>query len=142
MSVYQPTLDRITVFVVGTDGHLHDKYWNGKAWVWENQGAPSGGIGNGLGTLYQPTTGFVIAFVGGGNGHLYDVYFDGKVWTWEDQGVPPGTTLTGGFSWGGLSAVYQSKPDRPVVFVVGANGHLLDKYWDGKAWVWEDQGTP
>ena len=39
-AVYQPSLDRIVVFVNGADGHLYDKYWDGSAWVWEGQGMP------------------------------------------------------------------------------------------------------
>lgn len=38
--IYQPTLDRISIFVNGSDGHLYDKYWNGSQWAWEDQGTP------------------------------------------------------------------------------------------------------
>jgi hypothetical protein len=32
------------------------------------------------------------------------------------------------------SAVYQAKIDRLVAFVVGTDGHLYDKFWDGTEW--------
>ena len=34
-TIYQPPLDRITVFVASDNGHLYDKYWNGREWVWD-----------------------------------------------------------------------------------------------------------
>jgi hypothetical protein len=38
-AVYQPTLDRVTVFAQGSDGNLYDLYYNSARWVWESQGA-------------------------------------------------------------------------------------------------------
>ena len=140
-AVYQSKADRIAVFVVGNDGHLYDKYWNGSKWVWEDQGLPAG-----VAAIYSPTAVYeskldrIIVFVTGNDFHLYDKYWDGKKWVWEHQGVPPGTLLIDRFF--GMSAVYQSKQDRIVVFVVGDTGHLFDKYWNGAKWVWEDQGSP
>ena len=40
-TVYQPPLDRITSFVVGSNGKLYDKYYN-NGWIWEAQGNPNG----------------------------------------------------------------------------------------------------
>jgi hypothetical protein len=39
-AAYQPTLDRISVFITGDpwDGHLYDIFWNGSQWQWEDQG--------------------------------------------------------------------------------------------------------
>src|SRR5260370_36717269 len=41
-AVFQPPLDRIVTFVVGNNGHLYDKYYNGQQWAWEVQGDPGG----------------------------------------------------------------------------------------------------
>jgi hypothetical protein len=138
-AVYQPTLDRIVVFVTGNDGHLYDKYWDGSAWVWQDQGIPPGtefvSFPQSLGAVYQPTLDRIVVFVTAGDGHMWDKYWDGSAWVWEDQGIPPdGVTVDR------MRPVYQESLDRIVVFTHGVN--LWDKYWDGSAWVWEDQGKP
>jgi hypothetical protein len=141
-AVYQTALDRLVVFVIGSDGHLYDKYWNGQQWVWEDQGTPPGtSIISGMApsAVYQTALDRLVAFVVGNNGHLYDKYWNGHQWVWEDQGTPPGTSIISGMA---PSAVYQTALDRLVVFVIGSDGHLYDKYWNGQQWVWEDQGTP
>ena len=145
--IYQPTLDRISVFVAGNDGHLYDKYWNVSEWVWEDQGTPvHGGVGM-PSAVYQPTLDRISVFViGENNGHLYDKYWDGSKWVWEDQGDPPGiiNLSPGNDTLFYPSAIYQPTLDRISVFVAGNCGRmcLYDKYWDGSKWVWEDQGTP
>ena len=136
-AVYQPTLDRIIVFVVGLgSAHLYDKYWNGREWVWEDQGMPSGpSFLNTPSAVYQQKLDRIIVFVVGDDSHLYDKYWDGSKWIWEPQGIPPETSSVGDPP----SAVYQPTLDRIWVFVVADNGHLYDKYWNGREWVWEDQ---
>jgi hypothetical protein len=139
-AVYDPTSNPITVFVVGNNGSLYDKYWNGSAWVWEPQKHPKGVKVFGSSAVYQPASFPLYDFVGGVNGKLYDLYWDGSAWAWEGQGLPPGSTVqyVGG-------ALYDPASTNPLyVFVVGENGHLFVKYLDGatSAWVWRDQGTP
>jgi len=147
-TVYQPPLDRITVFVASDNGHLYDKYWNGREWVWQDQGIPLGATGvavaSASGAVYQPTLDRIIVFVVGlGSAHLYDKYWNGREWVWEDQGFPAGATGPPGEPLLAASAVYRQKLDRIIVFVVGFDdGHLYDKYWNGSEWVWEDQGMP
>jgi hypothetical protein len=140
-SVYQPTLDRVQVFVNADNGHLYVKYWNGSAWIWEDQGTPAAGVNVALDSaVYQPPLDRIIVFVTGENGHLYDKYSDGSKWLWEDHGIPPGAK-----SARGLSPVFQPPLNRIICFVGGddaSGGHLYDKYWDGSKWVWEDQGNP
>jgi len=142
--VYQPPLDRIAVFVVGSDGNLYDKYYNGTQWVWEAQGAPPGAAGtkaiNSPGVVFQPTLNRVQVFVVGSDGKLYDKYYNGTQWVWEAQGAPPGAAGTQAIDSPGV--VYQPPLDRIAVFVVGSDGNLYDKYYDGTQWVWEAQGAP
>src|SRR5262245_28578081 len=69
-AVYWPTLDRIYVFVTGFDGQLYDKYWNGSAWVWEDQGIPPGSLAAySPSTVYDQTLNRISVFVVGDNGH-------------------------------------------------------------------------
>ncbi|MEH1837937.1 MAG: hypothetical protein V7L20_04020, partial [Nostoc sp.] len=93
----QPTLDRISTFVVGSNGHLYDKFYNGSQWVWEEQGTPPSATVirpsrtraiNSPGVVYQPTLDRISTFVVGSNGHLYDKFYNGSQWVWEDQGTP------------------------------------------------------
>jgi hypothetical protein len=140
-AVYQTAEDRLVVFVVGVDGHLYDKSWSGKAWVWEDQGTPPGTtVACTVGSIYQPTLDRLVVFVLGTNGHLYDKYWNRKAWIWEDQGTPSTSTIVA--AAGTASVIYQPTLDRIVVFVIADDGHLYDKYSDGKAWVWQDQGLP
>jgi len=74
--------------VVGNNGHLYDKYYNG-GWIWEDQGNPPGALAIGSpDAVYQPTLDRIVTFVVGNNGHLYDKYWNGQQWVWEDQGDP------------------------------------------------------
>jgi hypothetical protein len=90
--------------------------------------------------VYDPTSpNPVIVFVEGVNGELFDLYWNGSGWVWQDQGVPPGTSGVVNFP----SALYDPKSPNPLmVFVEGNNAHLVDKYWNGSKWVWQDQGIP
>jgi hypothetical protein len=38
--IYQSSINRVQVFVVGQDGDLYDLYYNGQRWVWEDQQNP------------------------------------------------------------------------------------------------------
>jgi hypothetical protein len=68
---------------------------------------------------------------------LYDKYFSNG-WIWEDQGTPEASTLTENSP----SPIYESAIDRVQVFVVGRDGDLYDKYYNGQQWVWEDRDNP
>ena len=37
-AVYQSSIDRLVVFVAGSNGNLFDKFTNGPVWQWEDQG--------------------------------------------------------------------------------------------------------
>jgi hypothetical protein len=141
--IYQPAIDRIVTFVVGSDGHVYDKYLDGRRWVWEDQGTPPGATAlNSPATVYQSTIDRIVTFVVGDNNHLYDLYYDGGVgqWIWEDLGIPPDTNGI----YGSPGVVYQAAIDRIAAFVIGNNGRLYDAYYDQgrQAWFWEDHGPP
>src|SRR5260370_12384084 len=113
-AVFQPPLDRIVTFVVGNDGHLYDKYYNG-GWIWESQGNPPVALAiNSPSAVFQPPLDRILTFVVGNNGHLYDKYWNGQQWVWEDQGNPPGSLAINS-----PSAVFQPPLDLIVTVVVG-----------------------
>ena len=85
-AVYQSSIDRLVVFVV-TNGHLFDKFWNGSAWQWEDQGLPPGTFAaTAPSAVYQSSIDRLVVFVAGSNGNLFDKFTNGPVWQWEDQG--------------------------------------------------------
>jgi hypothetical protein len=136
-TVYQPTSHPVTVFLTASDGHLHDRYWNGSTWVWEDQGLLPAGIDSVPSAVDDPTNGQIHVFLTGTDGHLYDRYWDGSGWTWAYFGTPaPGVFVSA------PSAVFQPTSHPLACFVVGNNGHLYDIYYNSSTWVWEDQGIP
>jgi hypothetical protein len=91
-ALYQTSLDRLHVFVTGTNGHLYIKYWNGQQWQWRDESTPPGvtWFAN-PSAVYQTSIDRVIAVVTGSDGHLYLNYWDGdrgsKDPVWEDRGT-------------------------------------------------------
>src|SRR5207245_1280397 len=141
-------------FAVGSDNHLHVKYWN---WVkplalWADLGTPSGTLvvtGPGATTYHQggrTDKQRIYAFVVGADHHLHVNYWTGTQWQWADLGTPPGTTVAQGLAISKVPPAaitfYRARKQRIYVFVVGGNGHLYVKYWNGAKWTWADQGAP
>ena len=143
-AVYQSSaLDRVTCFVIGSDGHVYDVFWNGTKWQWEDQGSPSAGVLAQFSpsAVYQRSLDRITCFVIGSDGHLYDVFWTGTKWQWETRGTfSPRSSVT----WiSSPSAVWQSSAlDRITCFVIGSDGHLYDVFWNGESWQWEAQGAP
>jgi hypothetical protein len=76
------------VFTTESDGRLHDKFWNGSEWVWEDQGTPPNVDGVvSPSAVYQTSIDRLVVFVVGTDGRLYDKFWNGSEWVWEDQGV-------------------------------------------------------
>jgi hypothetical protein len=143
-AIYQSNIDRVACFVKGLDGHLYDAFWNGSAWQWEDQGPPYSQdanvfVNSAPSTVYQPSINRTTCFVIGSDGHLHDAYWNQNwnQWYWEDQGTPPRVSAA-------LfpSAVYQPTINRITCFVVGSDGQLYDKYYDGNEWLWQSLGSP
>ena len=134
-------------FAVGSDHHLHVKYWN---WMkslalWADLGTPSGTLvatGPGATTYHQggrPGKQRIYAFVVGADHHLHVNYWNGTKWAWADQGTPSGTIV---FSSPSVITYFEAGKQRIYAFVAGENGHLCVNYWNGAKWTWADQGTP
>jgi hypothetical protein len=148
-SVYQSSaLDRITSFVVGQDGNLYDKFWNGQNWQWEDQGMPTNELGAEVkivpspSSVYQPDIDRLTCFVIGEDGNLYDKFWNGQRWQWETLGAPQNASGASVSLTASPSAVYQAELQRLMCFVIGQDGNLYDTFWNGKTWEWEGQGTP
>ena len=125
------TANRVDTFVVGTNGNLYHKAWNGTAWL------PSvSGYGDLGGQCASPPAvaswgpDRLDIFVVGTNGNLYHKAWNGTGWLPSVSGYgdlggqcasPPAVA-----SWG---------PDRLDIFVVGTNGNLYHKAWNGTAWL-------
>ncbi|MDQ6616291.1 MAG: hypothetical protein M3083_16510 [Actinomycetota bacterium] len=134
--IYYRASHRPYVFMEADDGHLWTNWWDGTAWHWSDQGAPSSPFGN----TYLTTASYQgrpFVFLTTSDGHLWTNWWDGAAWHWSDQGAPP----PGGFSvsYSLASVTYQG---RPFVFMMGADEHLWTNWWDGAAWQWSDQGVP
>ena len=125
------TANRLDTFVVGTNGNLFHKAWDGTAWL------PSQGGYDNLGgqcasppavASWEPDR--LDIFVVGTNGNLFHKAWDGTAWL-PSQG---GYDNLGG-QCASPPAVASWEPDRLDIFVVGTNGNLFHKAWDGTAWL-------
>jgi hypothetical protein len=141
--VYQSKMDRVHAFVVGTDKHLYDDFYNNSTakWTWEDMRTPSSaGVSSAPSAVYQTSLDRVHAFVVGTNGHLYDDFYNNTAWSWVDMGTPsPSVALS---LTTAPSAVYQTSLDRVHAFVVGTNGELYDDSYNSTSkWTWQAIGA-
>jgi hypothetical protein len=78
----RPTVSALNpqlAFVIGSDGNLYAKYWDGNAWQWSYQGSPGVTLSGSV-----PTWVFAI----GGNGRFYAIRGDIKTnFCWERQAI-------------------------------------------------------
>jgi hypothetical protein len=78
--------------------------------------------------------------------HLYEYHWDGFGWKWENHGQPPGTTATdvkGATNYFQPSANLEHlSAEHIYAFVLGKNGHLYVRYFNGVSWLCHDQGVP
>jgi uncharacterized protein YndB with AHSA1/START domain len=135
------TEGRLDVFAIGTDGQLRHKWFvRGQGWskgVWENLGAPSGGV------IFRPTA------VSWGDGRI-DVFALGADLSLWHKGYARGQGWSG---WENLGGVLLSSPavsswaeGRLDVFALGTDGQMRHKWFvRGQGWskgLWENLGAP
>jgi hypothetical protein len=121
--------NRLDCFVVGGDGAMYHKWWDGSAWSgWESRGgycisAPGA-------VSWAPNR--IDTFVIGTDRAMYHQWWDGSAWSgWENLG---------GYCLEGVTAASWA-PNRLDCFVVGGDGAMYHKWWDGSAWSgWENLG--
>jgi len=114
------------------------------SWHWSNQGTPSGGITDKIGTVTvrdTPTSAArPYAFVQAGDGNLWVNWWDGGAWQWSNQGQPP-SGITAGL--GAITvADGPQAAQRPYAFVRAGDGTLWVDWWSGSAWRWSSLGQP
>jgi hypothetical protein len=132
-------------FVLGGDGNLYAKYWDGNAWQWSYQGNPGVTLSGNMSAIsYRNNDGTenVAVFVVGDDNSLYVNWWNGQVY-------PQGGTawyLLGGIGLTHyVSAVtyYDQNNNLQIkTYIVGGDGNLYVKYWDGSAWQWQFIGRP
>src|ERR1017187_10011692 len=123
---------RIDVFVVGTDGALLHKAWNGAAWL----PSPSGYESLGGGIVGQPCavawgSNRLDVFVIGTDGALHHKWWDGVAW---------GPSISGFEGMGGnlieCPVAVSTAPNHLDVFCLrSVDRMLLHKQYDGAAWL-------
>ena len=93
ITYYQAGSQRIYVFLIGRDGHLHVNYWDGTVWRWADLGTPPNTNAVRHCNAVARTDGSVQkieVFMWASNDHLYDCAWDGIAWKWIDLGSSPG----------------------------------------------------
>jgi Protein of unknown function (DUF4232)/Repeat of unknown function (DUF346) len=120
---------RVDVFVRGSDNNLWHT-WNTPSWsVWENLGAPPGGLASDPGTVAW-SSGRIDVFAAGVGGQLWHKWYAGSWSGWENLG---GVTV-------GAPTVSSWGPGRLDVFVRGSDNQLWHR-WYASGWSgWEPRG--
>lgn len=130
--------NRYDVFAIGKDRKLIQLWWNG-GWHWYSLGTPPGHV------LASPPVAAswgpwrVDVFMMSATGHVLQRWYDGT-WHWSDLGKPPANVGGGAFDGGQLTATSWG-PNRYDVFGIGANGNIIQLWWNGR-WNWYDLGKP
>jgi hypothetical protein len=131
-------LDSQHAFVIGGDGNLYAKYWDGNAWQWSYQGNPGVTLSGNMSAVSYTYNGTLndAVFVVGDDNRLYVNWWNGQ-WQWSPLG---GTALTHYVS--AVTYVDENNNLQIKVYVVGGDGNLYVKFWDGNAWQWGSVGRP
>lgn len=148
-SADNPTLPY--AFVSGTDGNLHLAWWNETGISWSDLGSPGRGqqiMGSAGAITIQDAPAaqqrpYVFVLAGDGehaDGRLYLKWWDGAAWHWSDLATPTAAVDAAA----GLGAVTVRSWGRqyPQAFVLGSDGHLHMRAFDGTRWAWTDHGVP
>jgi len=133
-------------FVVGGDGHLWYKWWNGQKWEWIDRATPHPTVSfaNVIGVFTAVRTSPFV-YLRGTDGNIWAFWWDGGAnnWRWEGLGSGPASRIL--VADVGVAPVKDqpNTPERPYIFVLGDDGHLWLDWWDGsRAYNWEDRGVP
>jgi hypothetical protein len=135
-------VQRINVLFHGANGNLIQLWWNGQEWAWKDHGQPPNTQVASASTIVGWIEGGVQrlnAFFRGANGNLMGLWWDGGQWQWNDQGQPPNTQVA---SAPAIVGWIQDGVQRFNVFFQGVNGNLIELWWNGQRWQWNDHGQP
>jgi hypothetical protein len=152
-------IPRIYAFARGSSGHLYENYWEGPTPLagaapqqdLQDFGAPQGtavaGVPSVSNYVLNTSSNFYV-FARGTNGMLNVDFWDGARWNWAEpteSASPQPMSIAGDPAsdvYGPTSIDCTYAPSRLYAFARGSTGHLLEDFWNGAHWVWEDFGTP
>lgn len=127
--------DRLDIFVVGSDGALYHKWWDGNQWGPSVSGfefMDGGIVGDPAVASWDHDR--LDVFVVGTDGQLYHKAWDGFQWLPSLTGYDPLGFPAAGITIRSSPTVSSWQHDRLDVFVVGIDGALYHKWWNGFAW--------
>lgn len=133
---------QINLFVTCADNRLWELFWNGATWTWASTGKVVAPAARPLifarGDLASPNPAGVRinVFVRGMDGNLWERYWNGATWTWTSHakliaGDPAAHVR-------GTSNLVEAAQLRVNLFVMGADGKVWERWWDGANWYWQD----
>jgi hypothetical protein len=141
-------VDKLYVFVTGSNGHLYVRWWDGLHWRWDDQGLPEAAkavCSPAVVTFSDRGTQFIYVFITGNDGHLYVHWWNGARWSWADQGLPAPTIPSGSVrsvSTPAAITYMQGTTRLFYTFVIGDDGQAYANWWNGAQWNWAAQGAP
>jgi hypothetical protein len=134
----------MNVFYQGANGNLIEYWFDGTNWNVHDHGQPANtsvASTPSVVTWNQPGVPVRMnVFYQGANGNLIEYWFDGTNWSVHDRGRPANTAVA---STPGIVAWNQAGvPVRMNMFYQGANGNLIEYWFDGTNWNVHDHGQP
>src|SRR5262249_18838931 len=135
---------RENLFYGGANGHLIELWFDGEQWNVNDHGTPAGVAGSSAAAAvtWVQAGGAIRAngFYLGATGNFSGVGSDGTGGRFNAQGHPAGTGVAPGPGAG--TWTQQGVPIRENVFYQGANGNLIEMWFDGRQWNSRDHGKP
>ena len=134
--------EAIYAFVRRGDNQLQLRWGFGSPNTWtENLSGPNGGtIGQHTAISYRDFNQRLIFLWTTSAGNLWTYHWNGGAWSWNDLGNPGGGVTVSGkvsaSSWTVNGVRWHS------VYVVGSNGRLYEREWNGASWRWVSHGKP
>lgn len=124
-------------YVIGSDGKVWSRWWNGSVWQWTNHGSPSGGVAEGVGVTVIGSGTRPFVFVKGNDGNLWSLSWTNSTWVWYNHGKPGGLSISQG-----MGATCANTCGDPFAFVKAADGNMWTMSWQRTYWKWTNHGTP
>jgi len=140
--------DKLYAFIVGNNGQLYTRYWNGSAWSWVSLGSPPSGTVLEGSTAVAARENTMHVFVRGADDHVYIRYWNGASWQWSDQGAAPNGIGAPDAAWfGGATGpdlyAFALRHVPAGDFGQSLTPRLLENQWNGATgWELESHGQP
>lgn len=125
-------------FVIGTDGNLWSRWWNGSVWTWTNHSKPSGvSLSTAVGATVIASGTRPFVYIVGSDGNLWSRNWTNSAWGWTNHGKPSGITLSSS-----MGSTCGNNCGSPFAFLLGSDGNLWSNDWSGSAWRWTNHSKP